>query len=355
MSKVFLIIPTLVQGGAERVISELANEFTKKGIEVHLVLLAKATQFYSIDSRITIHKLGFENKDKLRRLYSEIMVFIKFRRLLKQERPDSVLSFMVKYNVFTILASRFLKIPVYVSDRSNPFKKIPKSRALLRKYTYKWATGIISQTNTANSAIANITAHTNIKTIHNPIRKIKVFNFKREKIILNVGRLVPEKGQKFLINAFSELSDETWKLVILGDGPLRNDLEHEIHTLNISNRVILTGAVNNVDEWLARSSIFAFTSISEGFPNALAEAMAAGLACISFDCDAGPKDLIDNDKNGFLIEKNNTIDFTEKLNYLVKCPNKRNEFGKQGRLLSAKYSLKKISKLYLDFLLESKN
>src|SRR5690625_1103767 len=170
--KVFLIIPTLNQGGAERVMAELANQFIQyDNVEIHLVLLAKAEIFYHIDSRIIVHQLGFENKGSFQKKISELRTFRKLRALLRQHRPDSVLSFMDKYNVFTLLASAFTGTKVFVSERSNPHKKRTGQMQLLRKYIYPYANGIIAQTELAKAKLFSLTNHKNIKVIPNPDRK----------------------------------------------------------------------------------------------------------------------------------------------------------------------------------------
>lgn len=240
-------------------------------------------------------------------------------------------------------------------DRSNPKKKHPILIRLLRKITYKNATGIIAQTSLSKEQLWKQTKNKNIKIIPNPIREVKLYsNLDREKIIINIGRLVPEKGQKYLLEAFSLLESSEWKLVILGDGPLRQSLTDLAKNLGIQDRLIMPGSVKNVDEWLARSSIFAFSSISEGFPNALIEAMAAGLPCISFDCDAGPRDIIKDGKNGFLIPNKNTHLLTKKLNELIKHPNIAKDISNSALDVRNDFAKNHISKILFDFITQDK-
>ena len=111
------------QGGAERVMSELANYYALCNINVHLVLLTGAKDFYVLHDSITIHRLGFLNKGKFSKVKAEILTLFKLRTLIKKENPEFILSFMEKYNIFTLLASSFLNKKVFVSDRSNPLKK----------------------------------------------------------------------------------------------------------------------------------------------------------------------------------------------------------------------------------------
>lgn len=350
----FLVIPTIQQGGAERVISELANNFSKyPSVIVHLILLANSNDFYEVDERVIVHRLGFENTDRIGKVKSEIATFIKMRSLLKTYKPIAVLSFMEKYNVFTLLAGSFLGLEIFVSDRSNPLNSSPFIVNLLRRLTYKHASGIIAQTNLAKDILWKKTGNTNIKVIPNPVKRVQLFpEVSREKIIINIGRMVPEKGQLYLLQAFAKLDIEDWKLVILGDGPLRDDLEKQVIELGLTDKVIMPGAVNDIDEWLAKSSIFAFPSISEGFPNALVEAMAAGLPCVSFDCDAGPRDIISNEVNGLLVEKGNIKELVDNLNMLITDIELAKELATNALLVRDQYHMQSIGNKYLDFLLK---
>lgn len=347
MKRIALVIPTMTSGGAEQVMSQLANQWANQGLEVHLILLAKADKFYRIEKSVTIHQLGFENTGgKVKKVHSELTTFFQLRKLLKKLSPNTVLSFMTKYNAFTLIASLGLGLRVFVSVRSNPYKKLPFTITVLRKYFYRFASGIIAQTEEAKSVLKKETNHKNIEVIPNPVREVKLFpDMQRENIIINVGRMVPEKAQKFLLEAFAKIQNDDWKLVLLGDGPLRKDLEKQTQKLNISNKVIMPGVVDNVDEWLAKSSIFVLSSVSEGFPNALLEAMAAGLPCISFNCPVGPPDIIENGKNGFLVDIYDIENLQEKMEYLIENRNFRNKIIENINL--DKHSLDNISNQYL--------
>ncbi len=358
LDKIIVIMPSMKMGGAERVISQLVNNWSEIGYNVHLILLTKDDKFFEINSEVRIHELGFENKGRIQKIFSEIIIFIKLRKLIKKLNPKSILSFMDKFNVFAILVTRFLNIKVYVSDRNNPFKSIPCHISFLRKYTYRFSNGVIFQTNKAKDVIGPKIHHKNIIVIPNPVRKLVNYpHIKREKIIINMGRLVPEKGQYYLIESFQKLlcrseQAKNWKLVILGDGPLKNELNYLIREKKIQDKVFLIGAVNNVDEWLSRSSIFVFSSISEGFPNALIEAMGNGLPCISFNCPVGPGEIIENGKNGILVPNKDSDQLVLELKKLIENKKMRIKLGNQAKLVSNTLSLEKISKQYLDFILE---
>lgn len=350
MCRVVLVIPTMRQGGAERVMSELANAWSNQKHEIHLVLLAKSEHFYYIDDNVIIHNLGFTHSGVFNKAFNELKVFFKLRKILKQKKPDFVLSFMSKYNILTILAASNLNLRVFVSDRSNPKKQLPFHISFLRKITYRFAHGIIAQTSLAKAVLEENTGNRNIVVIPNPLKAISVCeNIEKDKIILNVGRLVEEKGQKYLLEAFTKIEDTEWKIAILGDGPLYDLLKEQAEKLGLSDRVIMPGTVNEIDRWLTKASVFAFPSVSEGFPNALVEAMAAGLPCVSFDCDAGPRDIIIDGKNGYLVPVRDVEVLANRLETLINNAAIRMRLSKEAAKIVNDFGVKKISDDYLTF------
>jgi glycosyltransferase involved in cell wall biosynthesis len=348
--KIILVIPTLIQGGAERVMSELMNRWSETGHDVHLVLLYKSKNFFIPHSNVNVHELAFNHTNKLNKAYGGLRTFIRLRKIIKHQKPAFVLSFITQYNALTILANVFLPIKVFVSDRSNPRKQQPLFISMFRKLTYKYAYGIIAQTELAKELLEKETGNKNIAVIQNPVKNVKTFpDIQRENIVLNIGRLIEEKGQKYLLEAFMEIKDKKWKLIILGDGPLREELETQIQDVGLEERVLMPGTVEDVDAWLAKASIFAFSSISEGFPNSLVEAMAAGLPCISFDCDAGPRDIIKDGINGYLVAVRDINNFTHKLNLLVNNKELRTELGNNALQIREDLEIDEIANKYLLF------
>ncbi|WP_347068283.1 glycosyltransferase family 4 protein [Flavobacterium sp. WV_118_3] len=352
MKKVFLIIPTLRQGGAERVMSELANDWVYKNCEVNLILLNSDRDiFYKIDERVNIIPLEFVYTNRMDYVLNQVKIFFKLRKLIIEKKPDFLLSFMTKYNILSIFASGFTKTRTYVSDRSSANTKLPFLQNILRMISYSFADGIIAQTHTASRIIKKQVFNKNITVIENPIKKIHQHpEIVREKIILNVGRLVWEKGQTYLLEAFVQTTcNDDWKLVLLGEGPERQKLEMLIETLNLTGKVVLNGQTKDVDYWLNKASVFAFSSVSEGFPNALIEAMGAGLACVSFDCDSGPADIINNEENGFLVPLKDTRCFAEKLTLLMNDEGLRMKMGSEAKKINERLSLENISNMFFTF------
>jgi glycosyltransferase involved in cell wall biosynthesis len=318
MSKKFcLILPSLKVGGMERVMTELAEYFSvHKGVETHLIVMTKSEHFYSANNNVILHQPDFVFNTSFRMFYN-LKTILFLRRTVKLLQPSSVLSFGETYNAFVLLATLKLNTKVFVSDRSKPDKRWGKFQEWLRKFLYPHSYGIVSQTQFSKNYLHSLTSHQNIRVIPNPVRSFNISGINREKIILSVGRLIASKKTDILLEIFSKLNCPDWQLWIVGDGPQRNMLEEISRQLKITDRVTFWGSQKDLGKFYSKASIFAFTSVSEGFPNVLLEAMSAGLGCISFNCVAGPSDIIEDGVNGFLIPELDTDKYQLKLQQMM--------------------------------------
>ncbi len=271
-------------------------------------------------------------------------------------KTKTVLSFNERYNNIVLLALLFTKFKIFVSDRNNPFMNIGKVHHFLRNILYRNISGVIAQTKTAKKVLSTNTKNKNIRVIPNPLRKInsvnKHINSNSKKVILNVGRNVPQKNQLELLEIFSKCNYQNWELKILGNGPLHQELIAKIKELNLQQHVQILGFSKDVDTFYSEANVFAFTSLYEGFPNALIEAMAHGLPCVSYDCPTGPGEVIIDNVNGCLVDLSDEIQFQEKLNNLMNSEALREAFSKEAKKVKEKYSLKIITDKYLNFILE---
>lgn len=327
--------------------SELANYFSNiNDVEIHLIVLSTNQNFYNIANNVTIHKPNFEFNNKYR-LYYTFKTILFLRKKIKDNNLYSLLSFGEMYNSFVLLSSLFLKTKVYVSDRSKPDKNWGFFHENLRKILYKNAFGIIAQTSYSKNYLQKITNHKNIIIIPNPVKKFEKLNLEKKNIILNVGRLIPSKKIDLLLKMFSEIDNKDWKLWIVGNGPEHANLIRITEKLNLSDKVTFWGARKDVENFYGQAKIFSFTSISEGFPNAILEAMAAGLPIISFNCVAGPSDLIDDNENGYLIPELELELYKEKLVFLLNNENQYLAFSKNAISKSEKFNLQIIGNQFL--------
>lgn len=351
--KIALVIPSLGSGGAERVISILANHWANRsGCAVDLIVLSAGQAFYEIDPRVTVHQLGYVGgKRGVAKIIGLLRGGCVLRTILKQIKPDVVLSFIREANILTLLFSRFLGVRVVISERDSAEAIVSPVYSYLRRLTYPWANGIIVQTEHYKRFIVKEVGNDRVGVIANPVKKIEQFHLKKEKVVITVGRLIEEKGQSYLLTAFKKSKHASdWQLAILGDGALKASLASEAIRLGISERVTFVGATKDVDRWLGRASIFAFPSVSEGFPNALAEAMSAGLPCISFNCVAGPSDLIEDGVNGFLVDVHDVDGLADRLDKLMCSSELREKFSIAARLVSSRLDANQISDEYYSFL-----
>ena len=354
------VIHSLQAGGMERVMAELANYFvSKKNTVVHVILYGiKRDIFYQLPSEVVIHKPSFLFDDDSRVL-STIKTLHYLRKKIKELNPEAVLSFGEYWNNFVLLATKGLSVPVFVSDRSQPDKSLGRIQDKIRNWLYPGAKGVIAQTEKARNIYAGMYRHKNITVIGNPIREISNDDAspKRENIVLMVGRLIKTKHQDKLIEMFASINKPGWKLVIVGYDHLKQKnmdrLKLLAKELGAEDRVILAGKQADVETYYLKSKIFAFTSSSEGFPNVIGEAMAAGLPVVAFDCVAGPSEMIKDGKNGYLVSLFNYQQFQEKLALLMNEEIQRKEMGAYAKNYIRKFNVMNIGNQFYNFVFPS--
>lgn len=302
--KIVIVTRNMNSGGAERVIAQLSNYFSKKHIDCIIVTVDEVQLSYELDSNIRIVSIEKKHASKLaEKLYQ----YKNVRKIVKAEKPDVVLSMPEEIGIYVILALLGTKIPVYVSERNNPWVMPDvKVTRVLRKLMYPFTTGLIFQTEMAKSFFSKAIQEKG-RVIGNPVEADRIpdpFVGERRKVIVGAGRLETQKNFSLLISAFAEFSKEMpeYELHIYGDGKLREQLQKEVEWLGIAEKVHLPGRKNNLLEVINDCSVFVLSSDYEGMPNVLIEAMCMGMPVISTDCPSGgPKELIQNRVNGLLI------------------------------------------------------
>jgi GalNAc-alpha-(1->4)-GalNAc-alpha-(1->3)-diNAcBac-PP-undecaprenol alpha-1,4-N-acetyl-D-galactosaminyltransferase len=337
--KICFVIPSMQVGGMERVFSQLLEFFSnERNYELHLIIYGKNREvFYNIPNDVKIHRPQFEFNNQFR-LFFTLITMLYLRRTIRCLKPMSILSFGEIWNSFFLLSVIGLKTNVVVSDRCQPNKNIGTINELLRRILYPKAAGIICQTEIAKNIFKEKINSKKFIVIGNPIRIQTVdcneLFYKKEKIIISVGRLINSKNHDDLIDIFNSIGSNDWKLYIIGDDSLKQKnkdrLNKKIIDLGISHKVFLLGSIKKLDDYYRVASIFAFTSDSEGFPNVIGEAMSWGVPVVSYDCIAGPSDIIQNSESGYLIELYNKTEFANRLKELMDDQELRIRFGKQA-------------------------
>jgi len=365
--KIFLYIGSLTSGGAERVTVLLAQHWATLGHEVVLVTMhPKDRDFYSLNSsvrRISFDRSGTSWIDKIR---ANIKGWLGLRRAIKQHRPDVMVAMMTSSVVLGIVAGTGLPVRVYGSERNYPAgQKIHPVWAVLRRLVYRFADGHIAQTQKTAVWLKKVTGARNIKVIPNPVAwPMHAFDPKidpnevvaaERKILLAVGTKPIQKGFDLLVEAFSKLSSvyPDWDLVILGIDPDSHDtigggasVKKLAERLGIAHRLFMPGKVGNMIDWYQRADLFVLSSRYEGIPNVLLEAMASGCPSIAFDCNTGPREIIQDGINGVLVPPENIQALSSGLASLMADKSLRKKYGHNGLRVRETFSEDKIIGLW---------
>ena len=349
--KLAFIIPSLKAGGAERVVSTLANQLIHD-FEITIVVLYKCTPFYPLDDRIQllfIKDVYLAQQSILKSIMNNISLVSTIYKHLKKLNIDMLIGFTTTANMYTVMVARRLKIPCIISERIHPeYGSISKMWNKIRKFLYPKANVLVVQTQAIKDYFKAFMSVDRITIINNPLApeltQLRKQAFAKTKTIINVGRLTDQKNQELLIRAFANTDFSSWQLVIVGDGEHRKKYTAIIEELALTDHVKLVGNVTNVADYYNEANIFALTSNYEGFPNALIEAMYFGLACISSNCPSGPSNIINNGKNGLLFPVNDQLQLENKLSTLMANADLRDQLGQQALQSVIHFEADKIGK-----------
>lgn len=364
--KLLFVAANLGAGGAERVMSLLANQFVKKGYEVEFVFLKKDIRYYPLPQQITITLANNEcESDSLTKK------LLWMRRYIKQQKPDVVFAFRISIYLVTLLSLIGIKVPVIASERIDPsFNSILEK--ILQRILLPLTDWFVVQTSTIKAYYPKfIQRKTSI--IFNPVSE-KVFEIlndnylntknsvdkgiatekrisQKEKQIISVGRLHHQKNQKMMIEAFARVADDfpEWKLVIYGEGPERESLESLISNFKfqISSRILLPGRSEKVIEEMNKSEIFAFSSDYEGMSNAVVEAFCVGLPIITTKV-SGTEDFIRDGENGFLLDIGDTDGMEKAMRMLMSNEVLRRKMGEKNKLEADQFKIEHIFQQWED-------
>lgn len=357
---ILLFTQSLAGGGAERTVATLANHWASRGWDVTVTTLAPRTEdFYRLDPavrRVALNLSGPSGNpvagalQNLRRVRA-------LRALLGQLRPRVAVAMMSTPNVLLALASRGMPGLVAIgSERCYPpHAPLGCLWSLARSRLYGRLSAVVALTSECGAWIEAHTSARSVPVIPNavvyPLPSVPpsidpdVVLAPGRKAVLAVGRLDVVKNLGMLIAVFARLarSHPGWDLVILGEGPERAALEASIEALGLEGRVALPGIVGNVAQWHARCDVFALTSHSEGFPNALAEALCHGLPAVSVDCDTGPRDIIRHGVDGLLVGAGDAMALEQALDVLMGDRALRQRFAAHARDARRRYGIGRIA------------
>jgi glycosyltransferase involved in cell wall biosynthesis len=373
--RLLIFISSMGSGGAERVSANLANYWATKEFEITIVTLCQQSlDFYELHpavKRIAMELAG-ENANALTGLWQNIRRVIALRRLLRQIQPDIALGTMTSANVLLALAAWGLPNLRTIGAEHNHPPQLPLGFfwETLRSHTYCLLNAVTALASEGENWITSNTNAQKVSVIPNAVTwplsgqkpriSPNVIIKSERQILLAVGRLEMQKGFDWLIEAFANLAGDhpDWDLVILGEGSLRPMLEETVRKSDLDDRIFLPGRAGNMGEWFESADLFVMSSRFEGFPMTLVEAMAHGLAAVSFDCDTGPRDIIHHELDGLLVPQGDITELTSALDRLMSDAFTRQRFAERAVEVRERFSMEKVTgmweKLFEEILLEQK-
>lgn len=311
-----IFLPNLAGGGAERIMVGLSNAFARSGKRVALILANRTGPYLSIvDEAVELVSLNTA---------SVTAAVLPLALFLRRRRPTVLLSALAHANMTAIAARQLARVPtrVVVSERNTISQVIQSSRRPLvalaphaMRLLYPHADGVIAVSQGVADDLSKFISlpRERIDVVHNPVDVEVIaaactrplshpwFTPGAPPVILSAGRMTPAKDHRTLLDAFTMLRrDRECRLVILGEGPMREDAEQHALQLGIMEDVLMPGFQDNPFNWMRSAQLFVLSSRHEGFPNVLVEAMACGTPVVSTDCPSGPAEILEDGKWGRL-------------------------------------------------------
>ena len=352
MKKILIYIDSMnPAGGIERVIANLTNQWIKK-YKVSLIVKDIPEPFYHLDSDISIisikNPINLDMYNRFSRITELIKNVITSHKSLKKNidnvNPDIIYTANPINSLEIMLLGKKYLNKLIISEHGSKFG-YNRIYVLLKKIVYPFAYKISVPT-TLDTESYQQEGYPAIFIPHlSTFKDMKKTDY-NNKFILNIGRLTSDKQQIKLLkiweNIVKENKNGNWQMKIVGCGEERQKLWSYIKKNNLENTVRIYDPIKNVNQLFLSSSIFAFTSRHEGFGMVLLEAMSFGVPCISFDCPSGPRDIVDDNVNGYLIENMNSEMYKEKLVKLMKDKKLRKKFGENAYIKANNWDNQKI-------------
>lgn len=341
IKKLVFVIESMGFGGAERVVSVLTEELAGK-YDISVITFKRKKEEYSL------HKSIKRSNLELQEGYKKFFLGKKeLEKMLLKLKPDIVIAFDILPNILVnAIHSKKRQWGTVISERSAPKEaEISMLSKILRKIYYTRADGYVFQTEEAMKYYSRVIQNRAF-IIPNPVKEgLPDRNYSGQTRIVAVGRLIKAKNYGCLINAFALFLQKYnhYTLEIYGEGECRNEIEDCIKKLHLSEHVKLMGNCKDLHEKIRGAQLFVMSSLYEGMPNALMEAMAMGFPVIASDCPAGgSRELIQDGENGYLFYNNDFQDLYRKMCCAVEC-GCLEKLGKQAAAIKFEFSSKSIS------------
>lgn len=349
MKRVLFAVPSLSLGGAEKVVTRLSSGLVKKGYEVGIVIFYRCEKEYSIDDKVKIMNISNGTVDDYKKL-SKQQRLRKIRKYIKEFKPDCIFPFLNHVCIYLFIACLFTKYRRRITFTENNNPKYAERESFRKKYFLQnFVKNIVAQ-NSGEKSFLSKYQQKKTYIIANPIDDIYI-NFEKKlektpKHIISIGRLHEQKNYPLAIEVFSRVLKKypDMQYHIFGQGKDKEKLEKLIESYGLQGKVILEGFSINIENTYKNADIYLMSSNYEGLPNALAETLAAGIPCVSTDCEYGPNDLIENERMGILAKVDNANSLTNAILKMIKNYSYYSQNAKYTKnVMKTKYSIEKIT------------
>lgn len=346
----------MTTGGAERVVSTLANALSALGNDVVIGMLKGDQSEYPLDGEVGLRTArlspGARSLPKAVRFYAT---------LVRRERPDVVLSFTTKPNLIALIARVIYRVPtsLIVSERADPFSR-PRIEQAVYNTIYKWSDGLVCQSEVVGAYYRKKCKNLSVSIIGNPLNTDCIASevaTSRVPIVISVGRLADQKNYPLALEVFGDLLERfpNLQMKIFGSGPKASSLRESIESSGLSDSVSLEGTLPNVFRSYADASLFLFTSDYEGFPNVLLEAVASGIPVVSTDFSPGTAhEIVVDGVSGYIVsvgDRGALVDASEK----VLNDSLRHEgLVERSRAIRRLFNLDVVADMWLEAIRESR-
>lgn len=344
----FIINDVSGAGGTERVAIRIANQLAaERGFRIMFISLYESRSSIFFDMSRAVKHVSIYTEEK-HGIWRYPLTFLHLRRLLRAYSIDIAIDVDCILDLYTLPAAAGLSTKVVSWEHFN-FNQNPQVpyRKIARRLAGRYADAIVTLTEEDQRLYRkNLHLRCPIVTIGNPMRKMSArseYDITSTNL-LSIGRLTPQKGFDLLVQVAARIlpSNPDWHWQILGEGKDRESLEKQIKRAGLEEQVSFLGNRGDVDDYYKRAAIFVLTSRYEGLPMVLLEAKAHRLPIVSFNCETGPAEIIDDGQNGFLIDGLDCGAMADKLEGLMKSRVKRQEFSAAADLNSERFDMGNI-------------
>jgi glycosyltransferase involved in cell wall biosynthesis len=353
-----IVSDQLAGGGAERCSALLSVFFERNNIDVYHIIVVDKVEYEFSGKLINLGKL----KNKRNDFFNKIKRFYILRKFFNENKFDFIIDTRVKNHNFQEV---FISKCIY----SSPLIQIVHSYMVnlyfpnikfLAKYIYKHCYKIVTVSEKIKNKVEFDYKYHNVKTIYNPVdfdyinkKLIDGKMFSSDQYILAVGNMqnmVKQFDKLIYCYSKSDLVNKNIKLIILGEGAFRCELEKYVREIKLEHLIIFKGKIDNPFPYYKNAYFTVLSSKNEGFPNVLLESLACSTPVIAFDCLSGPKEIILNKENGLLVENQNLEKLTEAMNLFVEDKELYSYCKKNAFDSIQQFSLENIGKQWLDLM-----